>query len=54
MVTYRRRAAAELEVMLEALEGVQRQLDDRDGSVRKGMHQHRPGAVIDPQYPPAR
>lgn len=39
-----RRARAEA---VEALVGVDGQLDDRDGGVREGVHQHAPGAVVD-------
>ena len=41
--------ATQLHVVVHALEGVQRQLHHRDRRVREGVHQHRPGAVVQPQ-----
>ena len=43
----RRQPRAELEVVVERLVGVDAQLHDRDVGVREGVHQHRPGAVVD-------
>ena len=43
----RREAGAELEVVVERLLGVDRQLHDRDVRVREHVAQHRPRAVID-------
>src|SRR5450759_4141120 len=47
MLAQRRQLGAEFEVVVEALVGVDAQLHDRDGRVRKGVHKHRPGAVVD-------
>src|SRR5450759_685786 len=47
MLAQRRQLGAEFEVVVEALVGVDAQLHDRAGRVRKGVHKHRPGAVVD-------
>jgi hypothetical protein len=36
-----------LEVVVQGLVGIDAELDDRNGGVGKGVHQHRPGAVVD-------
>lgn len=38
---------AELKVVVHRLVGVDAELDDGNRRVRKGVHQHRPGAVVD-------
>ena len=43
----RRQRGAELEVVVERLVGVDRELHDRDVGVGEGVHEHRPGAVVD-------
>jgi len=37
----------EFQVIVQRLIGIDTELDDRDGGVRKSVHQHRPGAMID-------
>jgi hypothetical protein len=46
-VSQRSQFGAQVEVVIERLVSVDRQLDDRNGCVRERVYQHRPRTVID-------